>query len=171
MRIFPLLAALLFSSLAAADCLPFSQAHEHIGESQCITGKVLRVERGARGVTYFDFCEDFRVCPFSVVIFPGHLKDIGDVRQLANKVVEIHGTLKEYDGRAEIVLDQFRQLGGAGLHLPRLPKEYDVEKKGHNSAGSISFPKTYTTTKKRQTPKLPADIPSDGPSEQYDASH
>lgn len=146
--------------LAAGDCLPYSQAPDHIGETRCVSGKVLRIEHGAGGVTYFDYCEDYRVCPFTVVIFSGHLKDIGDVRQLTNKVVEVHGTLKKYDGRAEIVLSEFRQLGGEGAHIPPLPKEYDVEKKGRFSAGSISFPKTYTTTtKKRQTPKLPVDLP------------
>ena len=28
-------------------------------------------------------------------------------------MVEIHGQVKEYDGRAEIVLEEYRQLGGA----------------------------------------------------------
>jgi hypothetical protein len=139
-----------------------------VGEDQCVSGKVLRVKRGGRGVTYFDYCEDFRVCPFTVVIFPGHLKDIGDVRALQNRVVEVHGTLKEYDGRAEIVLQQLRQLGSEGALIPKLPKNYDAENKGHASAGSLSLPRApYKTSKKRQTPKLPIEIPNDkGPEEE-----
>lgn len=157
-----LMAAMLFSVLASADCIPAAQAREHIGEDQCVTGKVFRVKHGGRGETWFDFCEDFRVCPFTVVIFPGHLRDIGDVRQLENRVIEIHGTLKQYDGRAEIVLSQLRQLGGEAGRIPKLPKNYDVENRGHYSAGKISFPQTkHAATKKRQTPKLPIEVPDE----------
>ena len=95
MAVLLLMAAMLFSIAASADCIPVAQAREHIGEDQCVSGKVFRIKHGGRGETWFDFCEDFRVCPFTVVIFPGHLKDIGDVRPLANRVIEIHGTLKE----------------------------------------------------------------------------
>ena len=152
-----------FSALAsAADCIPFTQARDHIGETQCVTGKVLGFKHGSRGVTFFDFCEDFRVCPFTVVVFPGHLKDIGDVRELTGKVVEIHGPVKTYDGRAEIVLDQLRQLGGDAAKIPRLPRNYDVEKAGHYSAGSMSHPRpARPTTKKKQTPTVPAELPED----------
>jgi len=151
----------LFPAFSEADCLPVSEAHNHIGETQCITGKVYRVKQGSRGTTFFDFCEDFRVCPFTAVIFPGHLKDIGDVRQLANRVIEVHGPLKAYDGRAEIVVNQLRQLGGEGARIPKLPKDYDVEKKGKYSAGSFTLPKpAYKTSKKRQPATLPADVPS-----------
>ena len=160
------LAFIVFFCIAAkaapGDCIAITEAQAHIGETQCVTGKVLRVKAGARGVTFFDFCEDFRVCPFTVVIFPGHLKDIGDVRHLKDRVVEIHGDLKEYDGRAEIVLSQLRQLGSAAALVPKLPKNYDVENKGHYSAGTFSLPKpSKKPAKKRQTPTLPIEIPED----------
>ena len=148
--------------IAAADCLPIAEARQHVGEDRCITGKILRVMQGARGVTYFDFCQDFRVCPFTVVIFPHDLKDIGDVRRLQDRVIEIQGTVKEYDGRAEIVLTKSRQLGAEGARIPRLPKNYDVEQKGHASAGTFSLPGApYATSKKRQPAKIPAAIPND----------
>ena len=158
----PLVCGWILSALVAGECIPITQARDHIGETQCVTGRVLGLKHGSRGVTFFDFCEDFRVCPFTVVVFPGHLKDIGDIRELKDRVVEIHGELKAYDGRAEIVLDQPRQLGGEAGRIPRLPKNYDVEKQGHYSAGSLSHPRPKrTTTKKKQTPTLPADLPED----------
>jgi hypothetical protein len=120
----------------------------------------------SRGITLFDFCQDSMVCPFTVVVFPHDLKRIGDVYQLENRVIEIHGPVKEYDGRAEIVLQQARQLGGEGLRIPALPKNYDVEKKGHYSAGSFSLPKpAYKTSKKRQPAKIPINIPPDSEAE------
>ena len=152
----------LFCAISAADCIPFTQARDHIGETQCIKGTVLQVKSGARGVTYLDFCQDFRVCPFTVVIFSGHLRDIGDVRQLQNRQIEIHGELKAYDGRAEIILERLRQLGGSAVLVPRLPKTYDVENRGHYSAGKFSLPKpAKKAAKKRQTPKLPIEIIGD----------
>jgi hypothetical protein len=67
------------------------QAHKHIGETRCVTGKVVRVQAGSGGTHYLDFCDDYRLCSFSVVVFSHDLKNIGDVRQLAGKVVEIRG--------------------------------------------------------------------------------
>ena len=158
----PLLLTLLFPAFCAADCIPIAEARQHIGEDQCVTGKVIRVKHAGRGVTLFDFCQDSMVCPFTVVVFPHDLKRIGDVSQLQNKVIEVHGPVKEYDGRAEIVLEQLRQLGGEGLGIPRLPKNYDVENKGHYSAGRFSLPKpAYKTSKKKQPAKIPISIPTD----------
>lgn len=154
--------ALLFPALSVADCISITEARQHVGEDQCVTGKVIRVEHGSRGVTFFDFCEDFRVCPFTVVVFPRDLKDIGDVRQLQNKVIEVHGPVKEYDGRAEIVLQKLRQLSSEAARIPPLPKSYDVENKGHYSAGKFSLPKPkHATSKKRRTAKLPIEVPQD----------
>jgi len=152
---------MLFSSLMRAECVSIDDAKNHVGETRCITGKVFRVEQGDRGVHYLDFCEDHRVCPFTVVVFPRDLKSVGDIRQLQGRVIEIHGPVKEYDGRAEVILQEFRQLGGSGSHIPPLPKNYDVEQKGHYSAGKMSHPKARKTTKKRQPAKIPIEIPED----------
>ena len=56
--------------LGASDCLPISEAKQHVGETKCITGKVLRVKVGDKGVHFVDFCEDQVACPFTVVVFP-----------------------------------------------------------------------------------------------------
>jgi hypothetical protein len=115
-------------------------------------------------VHYLDFCEDFRLCPFTVVIFPSDLKSVGDVRQLQGRVVEIHGPVKEYDGRAEIVLQEPRQLSGGAATILPLPKNYDVEQKGHYSAGKFSHPKArHKPRKKRHPATLPIEIPEDEP--------
>lgn len=158
----PLLLALIFPAFLAADCIPIAEARQHIGEERCVTGKVIRVKHGSRGVTFFDFCQDSMVCPFTVVVFPHDLRNVGDVHQLQNKVIEVHGHVKEYDGRAEIILQEFRQLGGEGRRIPPLPKNYDVENKGHYSAGRFSLPRApHKVSKKRQTAKLPIEIPTD----------
>jgi hypothetical protein len=150
----PLLLVPLFSFPCPADCIPFTEAHQHIGSNRCITGKVLRVEEGAKGVTYLDFCEDYRVCAFTVVVFASDLKHVGDVRQLKDKVVEIHGDVQQYDTRAEIILSRPSQLGRQAAMLPALPKNYDVEKKGRYSAGKLTFPKSSKPKRAKQQPRV-----------------
>ena len=154
-----LAATVLLGSYAWSDCIAVPEAKKHIGEVKCITGVVVRVKQGARGVHFLDFCDDFRLCPFTVVIFPGDLKSVGDVQQLQGRLVEIHGQVKEYDGRAEIILEEYRQLSGAGARIPPLPKNYDVEKKGRYSAGTFSHPKAKRKTTKHQ----PADVVTQSP--------
>jgi hypothetical protein len=159
---YPLLVATaLLTSLAWSDCLPVTEAKKHVGEVKCVTGTVVRVKQGAQGVHFLDFCDDFRLCPFTVVIFPRDLKSVGDVRQLQGRTVEIHGQVKEYDGRAEIVLEEYRQLSGAGTRIPPLPKNYDVEKKGHYSAGTFSHPKAKRKTSTQQGPHVITQAPED----------
>lgn len=155
--------ALLYPTLASAECISFQDANQYIGATRCITGKVVRVQEGDRGVTYLDFCEDHRLCPFTVVVFRSDLKSVGDVRQLTGKNVEIHGDLKEYDGHAEIILSRPKQLAGDTALIPPLPKTYDVERKGHYSAGSPRRPKAakQKTTRKRQSAPISIEDPSD----------
>ena len=159
------IAALLLSTPGfCADCIPFDQAAKHIGETHCITGRVVRVQ-ASRKAHYLDFCEDYRLCPFSVVIFSHDMKNVGDVRRLAGKLIEVHGEVKEYDGRAEIILESRKQLGGEAAMLPPLPKSFDVEQRGRFSAGKFHGSKRRATYKKKGTPTLPAEIMDDPESE------
>ena len=64
----------------ANDCLPISEAQLHVGKMKCITGKVLKVTSADSGTHFLNFCDDYRVCPFQVVVFRSDLKHVGDVR-------------------------------------------------------------------------------------------
>ena len=149
------------AQLCASACIPFDQAQRHIGETQCVTGKILRIETGTKGVHYLDFCEDFRLCPFSVVVFAYDLKNVGDVRELAGKVVEIRGEVKEYEERAEIILESRKQLGGEAAALPPMPKNFDVEQRGNFSPGQFRAPHNRSPRKKKGIPTVPAEFPQD----------
>ena len=159
---------LLFPSLSIATCIPFDQARNHLDETQCVTGKVIRVQEGDRGVHYLDFCEDYRLCSFTVVVFQHDLQKIGDIRQLAGKVIEIQGEIKDYDDRAEIVLESSKQLNNGLLRLSPaqpLPRNFDVEQRGHFSAGSARRPHRSRTRSKKGIPTLPANLPEDAESD------
>jgi DNA/RNA endonuclease YhcR with UshA esterase domain len=160
-----LFAAVFSASHAlAADCVTFAEAHRHLGKTKCVTGTVVHVKEGNNGVTFLDFCEHYETCPFTVVVFQGDLRRVGDVRQLTGRAIEIKGTVEEYDGRAEIILRHPQQLGDSASLLPplskdaalapTLPRDYDVERQGHYSAGKFKRPKKAkgTTTKKQGAP-------------------
>jgi len=153
-----LIAILFFlSSLSEAKCVSIAQAPDKIGSDACVTGKVVKVEALPAGHHSLSFCEEEKGCPFSVVVFRDDLRDVGDVKQLEGKDIEIHGRIKEYRGHAEIVLRDVRQLRGESTRIPPLPKTYDVSRHGNYSAGSFYGNKTPrqskgTKSKKRSNP-------------------
>jgi DNA/RNA endonuclease YhcR with UshA esterase domain len=146
----------------ASPCLSFADASKYVGTSQCVTGTVLRVERGGEGATFLTFCKEMKGCPFTVVVFPTDIKKMGDIRQLEGRQVEIKGTIQGYDGRAEIVLRRTQQLGeSAYVVIPRVPTDYDVERAGHGSAGKIRAPKNSKKKARKRGSPISIEDPSE----------
>ena len=157
--------SLCFSLSSHAECLPFTEAAQHVGETQCVSGTVLRVDRDQSGLTELRFCEESMECAFNAVVRPEDRKRVGDLRKLEGKSIEVHGRLQALEGSTQIVVQQARQLRpqlAAEPSLPTLLKEYDVDEKGHYSAGKFNHPKAARkTTRKKQAPTLPLDVPVD----------
>lgn len=148
-----LMAALLAVG-ASAECIPYTDAPKHMGRSACVTGKVVKVGHSPRSGTHFlNFCDDYKNCPFTVVIFARDLAQVGDVRWLEGKTIEIHGKIKDYKGQAEIILSDVRQLTGEAAKLPPLPKAYDAATKGSHSAGEFRTNKSSKTKTKSKNKK------------------
>lgn len=146
------IAAWVISSavLCHADCIPFDKAPQHVGEIVCVRGRVVKVSASHSGTHYLNFCENYQSCPFTVVVFPSHLPDIGDVRSLEEREIQIDGLIKLYNGRPEIILEESEQLHGeAASHIPPLPKKYDVSEHGSFSAGKFRA-KTPKRSKTKQ---------------------
>ena len=97
---------------------------------------------------------------FTVVVFPTDLKQVGDIRQLAGRQIEIEGEVKGYDGRAEIGLKRISQLGG-DAKIPPWSRGYDVERHGNYSAAKFHAPKaSKQTARKRQSAQVSLEDPS-----------
>ena len=64
-----------------------------------------------------------------------------------------------YDGRAEIILNRIGQITGGAAMIPALPKNYDVENRGHFSAGRLR--PTKKPAKKNQAPNTTATYGND----------
>jgi hypothetical protein len=137
--------AAVCASGALADCLPIEKAPEAAGKTACIRGTVVKAAPTRNGSFHLDFCADYRTCPFTVFVPAASLRNVGDVRELQGKEIEIEGKVQRYAGHAEIVLKELRQLRGEAARIPPLPKDFDVSRRGNFSAGTFSTPKTSTT--------------------------
>lgn len=93
-------------------CVDFHSAGQHTGGNGCVSGRVLRVYTSRSGSTFLDFCQDYRSCPFSTVIFASDRNNFGNLGALEGQKVDILGEIVTYGGRAEIVIhgpDQIRE--------------------------------------------------------------
>ena len=114
------------------------------------------MEHSAEGESYLDFCDDFHNCPFTVVVFAEDRQHVGSLEPLIGRTIEIRGKIRDYDGQAEIVLQDSVQLGGEFKKLPPAPKEFDVEQRGKFSAGTFRASKARKSSRKRA--KLPTTV-------------
>jgi hypothetical protein len=151
---------LVVSASALPQCVPFHEASRHLGQNSCVSGRVVKITHSEQGTTFLNFCEDYRTCPFQVVVFRSDLPHVGDVRNLTGKTIEIQGKIEDYDGHTEIILRRPRQLHGEAAKIPPLPKGFDVERKGRYSAGRLTHPKsTHSPRQKRQSRPVQMEDP------------
>jgi len=91
-------------------CVDFHDAGPHAGETGCVSGRVLKVYTSKGGNTFLDFCEDYRDCPFSSVIFSSDKHKFGDLLSLSGRQIEIRGLIAVYQGRPEIIIRDPEQI-------------------------------------------------------------
>jgi hypothetical protein len=139
-----LLLAVAVAGPGVAECIPFEKAAEHVGSTACVQGTVVKVVQTRTGNFHMDFCQDYHGCPFNVFVPARSLHNVGDVRQLEGKPIEIHGKVRSYNSRAEIVLKDVRQLRGEAARIPPAPKAFDAEQRGNFKAGKYSAPRSST---------------------------
>lgn len=96
-----------------APCVDFRKAASMAGERGCVTGYVLRAYTSKSGNTFLDFCQDYRSCEFSSVIFASDARKFGNLEALAGRKVDIRGFIRTYQGRAEIVINDPSQISVA----------------------------------------------------------
>jgi hypothetical protein len=96
-----------------SGCVDIHSASGLEGRNGCVSGPVLRVYTAASGNTFLDFCQDYRTCPFTSVIFAADKAHFGDVGTLQGRRIEISGNVVAYQGRAEIILHDPKQVRSA----------------------------------------------------------
>ena len=87
----------------------YTEAKNHEGEYASVTGTIALIYN-SKGTTFFDYCSDYKNCPFSAVIFSSDSSKFGDLQQYSGKTITIKGLIKDYQGKAEIILNDPSQI-------------------------------------------------------------
>ncbi len=74
-----------------SSCVEFSSASALVGKAGCVAGLVQRVYTAHSGNTFLDFCQDFRNCPFTSLVFATDKANFGDLGTLQGRRVELRG--------------------------------------------------------------------------------
>ncbi len=93
-----------------AGTIPYTEAAKHVGEQARVTGTLLKAHTAKSGVTFLDFCADYKACPFSAVIFADDLSKFKNLQSYVGDPVTLTGKISTYQGRAQIILDDPSQL-------------------------------------------------------------
>ena len=92
------------SATETGPCIDFQQAASHAGENGCVSGYVLRAYTSKSGNTFLDFCQDYRSCGFTSVVFASDHAKFGNLELLAGRKVELRGLISIYRNQAEIIV-------------------------------------------------------------------
>jgi DNA/RNA endonuclease YhcR with UshA esterase domain len=96
---------------ALAETIPAAEAKSHIDKDVTVEGVVSDVHHAASGkVIFIEIGGRYPGNPVSAVIFKDHFSKFPSVDSLAGKTIDVTGRIKDYRGRAEIILDDPDQL-------------------------------------------------------------
>ncbi|MFA6278580.1 MAG: phospholipase D-like domain-containing protein [Candidatus Paceibacterota bacterium] len=90
--------------------IDYTEAPNHIGETASVRGTLVEAYTSKTGTVFLDFCQSYKTCPFSGVIFSDDVKAFGDLSRYAGTTVTITGKISSYQGKAEIVLSDPSQI-------------------------------------------------------------
>ncbi len=90
--------------------IDYTEAPKHIGETASVRGTLIEVFTSKTGTVFLDFCESYKSCTFSGVIFSSDAKKFPDLESYVGQQVTLTGKISSYQGKAEIILDSPSQL-------------------------------------------------------------
>lgn len=96
---------------AFAETITPSDTSKYVGKSVVVEGTVSEVHHAASGkVTFIDMGGQYPDNTFAGVIFSDDAGKFPDVDSLEGKTVDVTGTIKLYQGRTEIILNNAAQI-------------------------------------------------------------
>jgi DNA/RNA endonuclease YhcR with UshA esterase domain len=101
----------LTAAPALAETITAAEAKNHVDKDVTVEGTVSEVHHAASGRAIFiEIGGRYPSNLFSAVIFKDHFNKFPTVDSLVGKTVDVTGRIKDYRGRAEIILDDPEQL-------------------------------------------------------------
>jgi len=93
-----------------AGIVDYTNANSYIGKNATVQGMPVRIYTSAKGTVFFDYCINYKNCPFSVVIFADDAKKFANIMSYQNTNISVTGLLKSYNGHAEIAVTSPSQI-------------------------------------------------------------
>lgn len=90
--------------------IDYTDAPAHVGQVASVRGLLVKAYTSKTGTVFLDFCQSYKNCPFSGVIFADDVKKFGDLSSYEGAVVTLSGKISAYEGRAEIILSDPKQI-------------------------------------------------------------
>lgn len=112
------------------SCVSIEKAKDLVGQEACVVGKVHRIGFSDTGTALLTFCEDYKNCPFSAVVFSRDIDKVGNLRMFEGRELEVTGRVREYHGTAEIVVKSRKQFSGEAMS-PRLGRDDENPRPGN----------------------------------------
>ena len=88
-----------------AIAIDYTDAKNHIGEMAKVSGVVKKVYTSSSGQVFFDYCSNYKNCPFSAIIFADEAKNFTNLLSYQGKNIVVTGLIKEYQNTPEIEID------------------------------------------------------------------
>ena len=92
------------------NCLSLKDASQHVGENQCVQGKLDHIYVSQKGTVFLSFCPNYQSCSFQAVIFASDAGKFSHLENLKGKIVQVSGLVKTYQGKAEIIINDLQQI-------------------------------------------------------------
>ena len=92
------------------ECLKLKEASQHVGETQCVEGKLDHLYTSQKGTVFLSFCPNYQTCSFQAVIFSSDAQKFPDLQKLEGHLIQITGLVRTYQGKAEIIIHDQTQI-------------------------------------------------------------
>ncbi len=92
------------------NTIDFRDAPDNIGENYWVKGEVDHVFLSENKNYFINFCEDYRECPFSAVIFKEDASPFKDIEALEGETILLYGEISLYEGRPQLIIEDPAQL-------------------------------------------------------------
>lgn len=94
----------------SAGVIDYTETPKHVGEYASVRGILVKAYTSKSSTVFLDFCESYKTCPFTGVIFADDAKKFGDLPRYEGSTVTLTGKISSYEGKAEIILSSPNQL-------------------------------------------------------------
>ncbi|MEK7135854.1 MAG: phospholipase D-like domain-containing protein [Patescibacteria group bacterium] len=98
------------AALVSIGTIDYTKALKHVGQVASVRGTLVEAYTSASGTVFLNFCENYKTCSFSGVIFADDAKKFGDLSRYTGTVVTLTGKIVSYQGKAEIILSSPTQI-------------------------------------------------------------